>query len=407
VVFLIGTSAGGTGAHVRMLAAGLAARGADVRVAGPPQTGADLGLDAIPNARFTPVQFGDRPRPGDVNAVLALRRMLTAPGSAPDVVHAHGMRAGALAALALLGAGGTGGTRTGVGGIDVGTAGRGRRPRLVVTVHNAPPPGEGAARLIYVTLEQIVARRADLVLAVSSDLEHRMRAAGARQVARAVVPAPVRSGTGAGTDTGAGTGPDTGAGAGAVTAAGRFQRSGRASEDGRPLVLAVGRLAPQKDFAVLIAAARAWQSRTPKPRLVIAGAGPLESDLRSQAAAQSVDVEFPGRVGDVPELLQRADVFVVPSRWEGQPLVLQEALRAGAPIVATRTGGIPDLTGDDAALLVPPGDPAALAEAIARVLTDPALSIRLRASATQRAETLPTEDDAVAAVLHAYERALQ
>jgi glycosyltransferase involved in cell wall biosynthesis len=259
------------------------------------------------------------------------------------------------------------------------------------------------ARLIYVALEQIVARRADLVLAVSPDLERRMRAAGARHVARAVVPAPARPGTRTGTGTGSGTGP----GAGAATGA------GHSGQGDRPLVLAVGRLAPQKDFAGLIDAARAWQSRTPKPRLVIAGDGPLESDLRSRAAAQGVNAEFPGRVDNVPELLQAADVFVLPSRWEGQPLILQEALRAGAPIVATSTGGIPDLVGagagdgDDAALLVPPGNPDALAEAITRVLTDADLSARLRASAAQRAKSLPTGDDAVTAVLQAYERALQ
>jgi glycosyltransferase involved in cell wall biosynthesis len=120
-----------------------------------------------------------------------------------------------------------------------------------------------------------------------------------------------------------------------------------------------------------------------------------------------VDAEFPGRVGNVPELLQAADVFVLPSRWEGQPLILQEALRAGAPIVATRTGGIPDLTGDDAALLVPPANPDALAEAITSVLGDAALSARLRVSAAQRAKSLPAEDDAVTAVLQAYERVLQ
>jgi glycosyltransferase involved in cell wall biosynthesis len=373
-----------------MLAPGLVARGLDVIVAGPSQTGADLGLDAIPGVRFMAMEFGDRPRPGDVNAVLSLRRMLTEAGAAPDVVHAHGMRAGALAVIAL----------TGVAGAarPAAAPGRGaRRPKLVVTVHNAPPSDGGAARLIYVALERIVARRADLVLAVSSDLERRMRAAGTRRVARAVVPAPVRPGPGPGT----GTEP--------APAPGAATGSGHSGQVDRPLVLAVGRLAPQKDFATLIDAARTWQSRTPKPRLVIAGDGPLESDLRSQAAAQGVDAELPGRVGNVAELLAAADVFVLPSRWEGQPLILQEALRAGAPIVATRTGGIPDLVGagDDAALLVSPGNPDALAEAITRVLTDTALNARLRASATQRAESLPGEDDAVTAVLHAYERALQ
>ena len=70
-------------------------------------------------------------------------------------------------------------------------------------------------------------------------------------------------------------------------------------------------------------------------------------------------------------LLAAADVVVVPSSWEGQPLIVQEALRAGRPLVASRAGGIADLTGADGALLVPPGDPKVLAAAVARLLDDP------------------------------------
>jgi glycosyltransferase involved in cell wall biosynthesis len=360
VAFVVGTTAGGTGAHVRMLAAGLTRRGMAVSVFGPASTAAVLGVASLPGVGFTPVEFGDRPRPGDAAAVLRLRRALHA--APPGVVHAHGLRAGALTVLAL-------------------TAARSRRLAIVVTVHNAPPHGGGAAVRVYRVLERIVARGADLVLCVSPDLERRMRAAGARRVGRAVVPAP---------DMPAGTQPNGRAGEpGALT-------------DASPVVLAAGRLAPQKGFGVLLEAAARWRDLEPAPLLVIAGDGPLASELRARAAALGVRAEFPGRRDDIPALLASAAVFVLPSLWEGQPLVLQEALRAGVPVVATHTGGIPDLTGDDAALLVPPGDAARLADAVRSVLRDPALGTRLRAAARERGAALPSEDDAVAAVLACY-----
>jgi glycosyltransferase involved in cell wall biosynthesis len=164
----------------------------------------------------------------------------------------------------------------------------------------------------------------------------------------------------------------------------------------------VGRLAAQKGFDVLLDAAAQWRDLEPVPLLAIAGDGPLAGELRSRAASLGVDAAFLGRRGDVPELLAASAVFVLPSRWEGQPLILQEALRAGAAIVATRVGGIPDLVGDDAALLVPPDDAHGLAAAVRMVLTDVSLSGRLRAAASRRGAALPTADDAVAAVLAAY-----
>ncbi len=306
------------------------------------------------------MEFGDRPRLRDAAAALRLRRLLP---DRPDVVHAHGLRAGALAVVALA-------------GLRGGLRGR-RRPGLVVTVHNAPPAGRGARVLVYRVLESVVARGADLVLGVSSDLESRMRSAGARQVGRAIVSAA---------DPGSPPASDS-----ATTPA---------SE--RPLVLAVGRLAAQKDFGTLLVASAQWRDLDPPPLLAIAGDGPLAGELRAQAVSLGVEAAFLGHRDDVAELLAAAAVFVLPSRWEGQPLILQEALRAGAAIVATRVGGIPDLIGRDAAVLVRPGDAQALAVAVRAVLADPPLAARLRAAAAVRAAALPTAADAVAAALAAY-----
>jgi glycosyltransferase involved in cell wall biosynthesis len=279
-------------------------------------------------------------------------------------VHAHGLRAGALAALALL------------------PAARGRRIPLAVTVHNAPPGG-GPAGAVYALLERIVARRADAVACVSGDLADRMRRLGAAGVGVAQVPAP------------AAAPPDR-----AAVAAARAGLGGT----GRPVVLAVGRLAPQKGFATLLAAAARWQGRDPCPVVVLVGTGPLDRPLRAQADAGGIQIRFLGRRQDVPALIAGADVVVVPSLWEGQPMVVQEALRAGRPLVASRAGGIPDLTGQDGAVLVPPGDEAALAGAVLSVLDQPALAARLSAAARDRATSLPTPAAAVSGALALYQR---
>ena len=365
VAFVLGSSTGGTARHVRTLAAGCAARGVAAEVFGPARTDRDFAFSALAGGRvsFTPVEIADRPRVArDLRAIGRLRRLLAAWG--PDVVHAHGLRAGALAAIALA---------------FVRPTVYHPRPALVVTVHNAPAAG-GVTGAVYRVLGLIVARSADLVLGVSPDLEERMRAAGARRVGRAVVPA-------------AGVSAETPE---ALPLPGN-------PDPARPVVLAAGRLAAQKGFGTLLQAAASWRDLRPEPLLVIAGDGPLGAALKSQAAGLGLDARFPGHRDDIPALLAAAAVFVLPSTWEGQPLILQEALRAGVPIVATRVGGTPVLTGEDAALLVPAGDPGRLAAAVRSVLTDPALAARLAKAAADRGHALPGEDDAVAAALAEYE----
>jgi len=377
VAFVLGTSTGGTGRHVRMLVAGCAARGVPAEVFGPAQTDRDFGFSAVAGVGFTSVDIADRPRLfRDLAAIRRLRHLVRA--WRPGVVHAHGLRAGALAAIAAA---------------FVRPSVYDARPVLIVTVHNAPA-ASGVTGAIYRVLELIVARRADSVLCVSEDLEQRMRTAGARRVAHAPVPAhPV---------------PANPVPAHPVPALAGVSAETPAVMDigpGRPLVLAVGRLAPQKGFGTLLQAASRWRDIKPEPVLVIVGEGPLEARLKSQAAALHLDARFPGQRDDVSALLAAAAVFVLPSVWEGQPLILQEALRAGVPVVATRVGGIPELAGEDAALLVPPGDPDRLADAVRAVLTDPALAARMRQAALDRARTLPTPEEAVASALAEYARA--
>ena len=396
VAFVLGTSTGGTGRHVRMLAAGCAARGEPAEVFGPAQTDRDFGFSAVTGVGFTAVDIADRPRVlRDLAAIRRLRRLIAA--WRPDVVHAHGLRAGALTAIAAA-----------VVRPSVHAPG----PALIVTVHNAPPAG-GITGAIYRVLELIVARRADSVLCVSADLEQRMRAAGARRVAHAPVPAdPVPADSAPADPVPADPVPaDPDAAAFGATFPRELAPSvpaetpaGMDLGPARPVVLAVGRLAPQKGFGTLLEAASSWRDIEPEPVLVIVGQGPLEAELKRQAAALHLDARFPGHRDDVPALLAAAAVFVLASVWEGQPLILQEALRAGVPVVATRVGGIPELTGQDA-LLVPPGDPDQLADAVRAVLTDPALATRMRQAARERARALPAPQDAVASALAEYARA--
>ncbi len=380
VAFVLGLATGGTASHVIALAAGCRAAGLTVSVLGPPQAIALFGDDVDTVA----VRIADRPHPvQDAAAIVGLRAALAV--SQPDVVHAHGVRAGAFAALAIAGLHGARLHGARLHGARLhGASLHGRdRPALAVTVHNAPPEAR-AARLIYGLLERICARRADLVLCASADLLARMRSLGAAAERFDVpaLPAP------------------------APTAAEVAKARADIGADNRPVVLAVARLAPQKGLDVLIDAAAAWCAREPRPRTVIAGDGPLAADLSARASRSGADVELLGARHDVPALLAVADVVVVPSRWEARALIIQEAMRSGRPIVATSVGSTPELTGPDGAILVPPGDPAALAEAVAVVLDDAPLAARLGEAARARSATFPSQQDAVDAALASYARLL-
>ncbi len=108
----------------------------------------------------------------------------------------------------------------------------------------------------------------------------------------------------------------------------------------------------------------------------------------------------------MPDLLAAADVVVVSSRWEARSLVVQEAMRAGVPVVSTAVGGVPELVGE-AALLVPYGDAAALAAAVRELLADPTRHAALAEAGRAQAETWPDEAATVAQVLSTYDELVQ
>lgn len=144
----------------------------------------------------------------------------------------------------------------------------------------------------------------------------------------------------------------------------------------RPYLLAAGRFTRQKGCDVAIeAAARLEAVRASRVDLVFAGDGPDEAALRALAERRGIgsQVHFLGPIDRerMRAVYRGAAVVVVPSRWEGLPLVCLEAMASGRPVVASRVDGIPDAVVDgETGLLVPPDDADALARALARVLDD-------------------------------------
>lgn len=350
-----GVVAGGVGRHVEQLTRSLVELGHSVVVACPLVVAARFGLVEA-GAEHVALEIGSKPLPQrDRRSVATLREAM----ADVDVVHAHGVRAGALAVLAR----------------------EGERPPLVVTTHNSAPEGRLAA-VVHRNLDRVVCRGADLVLGVSADLCEIARDRGARAVGGAVVPA--------------------------ATAVPTKDRARVRQELGlrgdTPLVVAVGRLAPQKGFDRLLDAVVAAGLGADDMLLVVAGEGPQAAALQRRIDRGNLPVRLLGHRGDVPDLLAAADVAVSSARWEGQPVWLQEALSVGAPVVATDVGGTEEVL-DGAGLLVDGDDPQALGAALTALLNDEELRDSLRARALARAAELPDAGDAAQAALAAYRRA--
>jgi glycosyltransferase involved in cell wall biosynthesis len=157
--------------------------------------------------------------------------------------------------------------------------------------------------------------------------------------------------------------------------------------DDELLVLTVANLRPEKGYDVLLDAARSIARRGVPVRFAAVGRGPLADELtaRHETLGLGDRFRFLGERSDVIRLLVGCDVFVLPSRQEGLPVTLMEATSTGTAIVATEVGGVPQVITDGVdGLIVTPGDPEALADAIERVATDPDLRRRLGEAATLR-----------------------
>jgi glycosyltransferase involved in cell wall biosynthesis len=143
----------------------------------------------------------------------------------------------------------------------------------------------------------------------------------------------------------------------------------------------------EKALEVMISALAQVVQQFPDTHLVIAGDGPQRGLLESQAASTGMTghVHFLGERRDVTPILENVDVGALSSDWEGMPLFVLECMTTGTPVVATNVGGLPEVVEDDrTGLLVPPRDPAALAQAISALLADPERGRRLAAAAAER-----------------------
>jgi glycosyltransferase involved in cell wall biosynthesis len=278
---------------------------------------------------------------------LALRRKVAERMRAVryDVVHAHWVVPNAALVAGLV---------------------RGRGVPLVVSLH-------GSDVFVAETLlpARVLARRAlaaaGAVTACSDDLHRRALPLGARPERTRTVP----------------YGVDT-MDAGDVDVAGVRAELGAAP--GTTLVLGLGRLVEKKGFAHLIDAA----TRVPGLRVALAGEGDLRGELAARITSTGAPALLVGSLNRtaVAAALAVADIVVVPSvvdragNVDGLPNVLLEAMAAGRAVIASRVAGIPDVVTDGVdGILVPPGDAAALAVALARVAGDPALRERLGAAA--------------------------
>lgn len=354
VLMVLGTSGGGLGRHVRDLSASLVAAGHEVVIAGPQATQDALDL-AASGARFVRVPIAERPSvTGDPRSIRTLRTL----AKGADVIHAHGLRAGALAGLAR---------------------GKAGPPPLVVTLHNALVAG-GAVAAAYAGLERIVAHRADLVLGVSADLEERQRELGARRVDHAVIAAPRPA---------------------PLSRPAEQTRLELGAEPGTILVVSVARLAEQKGLPALLDVSARLKAADPTALIVVAGDGPAKDVLQQRISRDDLPVRLLGWRDDIPDLLAAADLAVSSAVWEGQPIWLQEALVAGVPVVATDVGGTAQVVGDGA-VLVPAEDAAALADAVVALAGDATARGQLAAAARRRAAELPDPDAARGAALAVY-----
>ena len=271
---------------------------------------------------------------GLVKATVRLARCIE--HRRPDVVHAHNVRATALAWLALAAA---------------------RHHAALMTTLHGVSPGD------YRPASWILRRIAPRVITCTPSVSRSLEAAGFPGARIDVITN------------------------GAALRPAGFQRREELRQSLRlgpgPLVVGIGRLEKQKNWPALIAAAGLVSG----PQFAVAGDGPLDQELKDLARRSGDRVRFLGPVDDIAALVGLADCVVSTSAWEGLSLSLLEALSVGGAVVATAVDGITEVVPQDAIMLVEPEDPPAVSAAISRILTNAELAADLRRKAVEAAVT--------------------
>lgn len=362
ILLVLATSTGGVGTHVRALARDFAAEH-QVGVCAP-----DLTLNHFDFYSLKEVEIFDTPIPsrigvGDRASIHRLRSHIAS--FQPDVIHAHGFRAGLTALLA---------------------AGKTNVP-VVVSWHNQAS-ASGVKGWVEKQVETYIARRATLTLGASQDLVDRAQSLGAQTAVFAPVAAPRPT---------------------PVTDAARLQVRQELLPQNPPealLGLAVGRVARQKNYELLIDIAHTL-GHTPIT-FAVAGAADEEvlRDLKNLIQTKDLGqarIVFLGPRQDISALLAAADFYILTSHWEARALVVQEALVAGLPIIASAVGGIPDLVADAGIVIDPHQDGAT--QAFAHTIQewrDPLQRELWATKARNRGEQLPNETEVAATILAHY-----
>ncbi|HEY3311089.1 MAG TPA: glycosyltransferase [Anaerolineales bacterium] len=180
--------------------------------------------------------------------------------------------------------------------------------------------------------------------------------------------------------------------------------------EGAPLFGIIARLKPQKDHVTFLKAAGALLRQHPSARFLVVGDGPLMGELEklSRELGLFPALIFAGLRHDIPAVLAALDVLVFSSQWEGLPVTLLEGMAAGKPVAATAVDGIRGVAQEGVtALLVPPGDPAALAAACGKLAADSHLRDSLGAAGLERVSALYSLDVMVDRTAQLYDTLLQ